>query len=214
LVENQPGGAASDEEVTEETEAIVSGPLGGRIERKKQITVPVLKGRPAVAAPAVAVPELQSLHSALQSALESASLKVRPLAVRSRVYRLPAPEVVGIGTKNHVTVDVPGYILSVAVLAENPNLEVELLLDNENFGVSMADLIQRQQAFLTATDWTITRQDPNVTPQQYAIAVFPYATTWSWEREMKFNLAVPSSIAQIGETSITVDQLVIKWVEY
>ncbi len=132
------------------------------------------------------------------------------------VYRLPAAETLGIGSKNYITSEKAGFILSVAVLSEDPNLSIELLIDDKDYGTSIADLIERQQAFMTATDWTITRQDPNVTPPQYAIAVFPNTGTWSWESSLKVNLAVPSDIgtAEAGVSTITVDEFVVKWVEY
>ena len=102
------------------------------------------------------------------------------------------------------------------MLSEDPNLSIELLIDDKDYGTSIADLIERQQAFMTATDWTITRQDPNVTPAQYAIAVFPNTGTWSWESSLKVNLAVPSDIgtAEAGVNTITVDEFVVKWVEF
>ena len=212
MAEKQPGGAATGEETVTEEE-VFQGPRV-KIERKRTLTVPTLvqKTQQAIAA---MPPSEQSLVRTLQAALNTSVLSTRAVKVTSLVYRLSQTQPLGIGAK--IFVDKPnteGYMLSVALLSEDPNLEIQLWLDDENYGASIADLIQRQQAFLTATDWTITRQDANVTPPQYAIAVFPSPAAWSWNDRLRITLNVPASLAQIGVRSINVDQLVVKWVEY
>ena len=169
--------------------------------------------RKAIASPSSA----SDLVKAFQEALSTTVLKTRSIRYLSNIYRLPAAHTISIGSDNFVTREgVQGFILSFVLLAEDPNLGVELIIDEKDYGTTIADLIARQQAFMTATDWTITRQDPNVTPPQYAIAVFPNPGTWSWESSLKINLAVPANIGEVeaGVSTITVDEMVVKWVEY
>ena len=169
--------------------------------------------RKAIASPSSA----SDLVKAFQEALSTTVLRTRSAHYRPNIYRLPSSHIINIGSENFVTREsVPGFILSFVLLCEDPNLSVELIIDDKDYGTTISDLIARQQAFMTATDWTITRQDPSVIPPQYAIAVFPNPGTWSWENSLKINLAVPANIgvAEAGVSTITVDEMVIKWVEY
>lgn len=162
----------------------------------------------------VGQPSSMSAADQLAAALSKVTVHTQPRKGRLSVYRLPNTVGITPGEKMYIPHEATSGILqSVAILTEDPNIAIRLLLDDQDYGASIADLVQRQQAFLLGNDWTLTRQDPNVTPPQYAMMVAP--STWQWHRSFEFALAVPQDLTDVtGLAAVNVDQMVIKRLIY
>ena len=131
------------------------------------------------------------------------------------VWRLPTPQVIGYGAYPIVPsaggVEASeGTIQSISLLVEDPNVQIRLYLDGQDYSTTITELVQRQQFQSGPYDWTLTRQDPTATPPQYAVQAQPI--NWNWRSQFSLALAIPQSASQLSPpvSTITVDQLIIK----
>jgi len=160
-----------------------------------------------------------SPDAALVAAFVAALSRATPFGSRSsRVNVWRSPTSLQVGPGGYPIVARPmtsGKIQSIAVLTQDPNLQVFCYLDGtaNDYGTTVSELIQRQQYYTGQNDWTLTRQDPSASPPQFAILVEP--EDWYWQTSFSLALGAPANIfALSGVNKIVVNQVIVKWLEW